>query len=232
MFIKKIPVNLPNILTFSRIASVPFLAVLLLNRDLFSNHLVQVSLTLLVYTFASLTDYYDGYIARKQKKHSGFGEFLDPIADKVLILGCYVFFIFSKEIYLPIFLVLLIIFRDVFVTLLRMVFISKKNPIKTQTHGKFKTVSQIVSQIIIFLVLFCHAIIYELKTYHQFLVENPQTLITPDILLIFNAQAKLLPQACFVVLKYLPVIFVSIACFFSLYSGYKYCTKVFKMKKK
>ena len=73
--------NLPNILTFARIISIPVLVGLLL----FVPDPLGSWLAFSVYTFACITDFFDGYLARAWHRQSAFGRFLDPIADKLLI---------------------------------------------------------------------------------------------------------------------------------------------------
>ncbi len=73
--------NLPNILTFSRILAIPLVIGLLL----FVNDPLGSWLAFAVYTFACITDFFDGYLARAWHQQSAFGRFLDPIADKLLV---------------------------------------------------------------------------------------------------------------------------------------------------
>ena len=73
--------NLPNILTFSRIIAIPILVCLLLLVSDPAGSWLAFS----VYTFACITDFFDGYLARAWHQQSAFGRFLDPIADKLLI---------------------------------------------------------------------------------------------------------------------------------------------------
>ena len=73
--------NLPNILTFSRIIAIPILVCLLLLVSDPAGSWLAFS----VYTFACITDFFDGYLAHAWHQQSAFGRFLDPIADKLLI---------------------------------------------------------------------------------------------------------------------------------------------------
>ena len=73
--------TLPNILTFSRILAIPLVIGLLL----FVNDPLGSWLAFTVYTFACITDFFDGYLARAWHQQSAFGRFLDPIADKLLV---------------------------------------------------------------------------------------------------------------------------------------------------
>jgi len=73
--------NLPNILTFSRIMAIPVLVGLLLFVDDPTGSWLAFS----IYTYACITDFFDGYLARAWHQQSAFGRFLDPIADKLLV---------------------------------------------------------------------------------------------------------------------------------------------------
>src|SRR3989338_2507013 len=73
--------KLPNILTFSRIIAIPVLVALLL----FVDDPLGSWLAFAAYTFACVTDFFDGYLARAWHQQSAFGRFLDPIADKLLV---------------------------------------------------------------------------------------------------------------------------------------------------
>ncbi|MDH3335039.1 MAG: CDP-diacylglycerol--glycerol-3-phosphate 3-phosphatidyltransferase [Rhodospirillaceae bacterium] len=74
--------NLPNILTVSRIAAIPIVLVFILIGGAFGNWLAFI-----FYTYACITDFFDGYLARAWHQQSAFGRFLDPIADKLLVAG-------------------------------------------------------------------------------------------------------------------------------------------------
>ncbi len=72
--------NLPNVLTMSRVLATPVVCLLLM-----ANTPTSSWLALGVYTYACVTDFFDGYLARARKQQSSFGRFLDPVADKLLI---------------------------------------------------------------------------------------------------------------------------------------------------
>ena len=74
--------NFPNILTFSRIGAIPVIICLMLLPTPLGNWL-----SFAIYTFACLTDFFDGYLARVWEQQSALGRFLDPIADKLLVSG-------------------------------------------------------------------------------------------------------------------------------------------------
>ena len=105
---------------------------------------------LLIFIIASITDAYDGYFARKHKMVTPEGMFLDPLADKILVSSAFISFAILGVV--EYWMVILIIFRDLFVTGLRLAMIRKKLNMITSNIAKAKTGFQI--GIIIFILLF------------------------------------------------------------------------------
>ena len=134
--------NLPNILTLCRILVTPLFIILL-----FYDHPYAKSWALFIFVVAMLTDIFDGYYARKHNLVTDYGRFLDPLADKVMVLSALISFAVMDVI--PYWMVSLIIFRDVFVTGLRMAMSSKNKTMVTSKIAKRKTLSQVL--IIIFI---------------------------------------------------------------------------------
>lgn len=136
--------TLPNQLTTLRILLVPVFMFLLL---LDSPHMKLLGV--IVFVIASLTDIYDGYHARKYGLTSRLGAFLDPLADKFLITGA--FLIYVWEGYLALWMVLLVALRDVVVTVLRIYAELKDKPVITSREAKYKTLMQNVFAYVIML---------------------------------------------------------------------------------
>ena len=134
--------NLPNILTIGRILITPLFIILL-----FYDHPYAKSWALFIFVTAMLTDIFDGYYARKYNLVTDYGRFLDPLADKVMVLSALISFAVMDVI--PFWMVSLIIFRDVFVSSLRMAMSSKNKTMVTSKIAKRKTLSQVL--IIIFI---------------------------------------------------------------------------------
>ena len=134
--------NLPNILTLCRILVTPLFIILL-----FYDHPYAKSWSLFIFVVAMLTDIFDGYYARKYNLVTDYGRFLDPLADKVMVLSALISFAVMDVI--PYWMVSLIIFRDLFVTGLRMAMSSKNKTMVTSKIAKRKTLSQVL--IIIFI---------------------------------------------------------------------------------
>jgi CDP-diacylglycerol--glycerol-3-phosphate 3-phosphatidyltransferase len=145
--------SFPNQLTVLRIALTPVL-VFLLSRESLSYRYASFA----VFLLASLTDWYDGYAARKFGRVTEWGKFLDPLADKVLVLT--MFFIFMSLGLVKGWMVAAITARDVVITGLRSYAELKRQPIVTSMSAKWKTVSQMTAiyVILIYLVAQAHAL--------------------------------------------------------------------------
>lgn len=141
--------NLPNKLAVLRIILViPF--VLLLSFGLSIEGIGGFILRVLafwVFVGASVTDYLDGYIARRDNIVTNLGKLLDPLADKILVLSALL--VFTKNNQLSIWVVLLILFRELMITGLRSIAAAEGVVIAAETLGKWKTVSQIIGILII-----------------------------------------------------------------------------------
>lgn len=162
--------NIPNILLVSRMILVPVIVALLIadfftkgdsfNKIIYSMVLpfdrdfdyTKVSLFFLIagslFVLASITDWLDGFLARKYNWVSDFGKFWDPIADKVLINS--VLICFAAAEYVPFYIPVIMIARDVIVDAQRMVAAKKDIVVAANYWGKLKTVLQMVGIIVIF----------------------------------------------------------------------------------
>lgn len=134
--------NLPNQLTISRI-----ILTFVFMFFVFSQGLTFKILALLVFTAAALTDLFDGRIAKARNLVTDFGKIMDPIADKILVLAAFLSFIQLQLI--PAWTVMVIIFREVMITSLRIFALSKGKVIAASRSGKHKTVSQMTAIFII-----------------------------------------------------------------------------------
>lgn len=129
--------NLPNKLSLLRVMLVPALVALMYPQNDVCRLLAAV-----VFGIASFTDFLDGYIARKNKIVTDFGKFVDPLADKLLVL-CALIMMCHKGLMLS-WAVCLILGRELAVDGLRMIAVGKGHVIAAGKLGKVKTVSQIV----------------------------------------------------------------------------------------
>ncbi len=138
--------NIPNILTLIRIALTPFFIIFL-----FYDYPYAKLWALIIFLIASITDGFDGYYARKHNQVTEHGRFLDPLADKILVSSALISF--SVLGMIPYWMVALIIFRDMFVTGLRVVMNNKGFSMVTSKIAKAKTTFQIVIIVTILLYL-------------------------------------------------------------------------------
>lgn len=129
--------NLPNRLSLIRIACVPVVVVLILMDNMPGMNIAA----LVLFCFASFTDYLDGHIARKHGLVTNFGKFLDPVADKLLVISTMVALCGIG--YLPAWAVVIVLFRELAVDGLRLVAVEQGHVIAAGKLGKIKTITQI-----------------------------------------------------------------------------------------
>ena len=130
--------NLPNILTMMRIAAIPLLAVLLTSPTRSSGFWAAT-----VFALASITDWLDGYLARRMDIVTVFGKFLDPIADKLIVMAAMIMILPFGHV--PAWMVLVILGREIIITGLRGIASSEGIVIQASELGKVKTIFQIVA---------------------------------------------------------------------------------------
>ncbi len=145
--------NLPNILTIFRIVLIPFYILAFYERS-FDASLIAAA----IFTIASLTDFLDGYLARMRSEVTQFGKFLDPIADKLLILSALILLVGINRV--PAWLAIIIIGRELTMTGFRGIAASEGIVISAEGTGKVKMFFQTVSVIIL-------TIDFENPLYHQ-----------------------------------------------------------------
>ena len=138
--------NLPNQLTMGRLfLTALFVAVMSIPDQLLKSvHLLDYRITIatLFFLIASLTDFLDGYIARKLNLVTDFGKLMDPLVDKILTSA--VFIILSKEDMIPAWITITIISREFLVTGLRLLASNQGKVLSADSLGKWKTTSQII----------------------------------------------------------------------------------------
>lgn len=154
--------NIPNILTLLRIAAIPVLAAFLLSPSRDAGFWAAA-----IFSLASITDWLDGYLARRMGIVTVFGKFLDPIADKLVVMAALIMILPFERV--PAWMVLVILGREIIITGLRGIASSEGIVIAASDLGKFKTIFQLVA--IIGLLLH-----YDYRWFfgvdHQYLVVN------------------------------------------------------------
>jgi len=181
--------TLPNQLSMLRIILTPFFVVTYLVHDLTLNYI-----SFLIFFVAAMTDYYDGILARRYGVVTLWGRFLDPLADKVLVSSAFI--VFAMTSYVEVWMVVVIILRDVIITALRSYTMFKRKPIVTSYLAKAKTFSQVG------VIYFIYIFILLKKT----LLTQGKTLIICDKIIAWN-------------LIYLSMLFITLL---TLISGLKY----------
>lgn len=131
-------VNIPIIITFSRIVLIPFFILVVSTKPLLGT---------IIFLLAILTDTFDGYIARKSKQVTKLGMLLDPLADKLLVISALIVLVDMG--FIEAWIAIVIIAREFIVTGLRIVALSKDIIIPAETGGKIKTTAQFVSIVIL-----------------------------------------------------------------------------------
>lgn len=141
--------NLPNKLTIFRIILVPIMVIIPfipLEGNLFDIPLTWL-LIALIFVIASITDKLDGYLARSRNEVTTFGKFLDPIADKILVLAAMIMLVETNR--LPAWIPIIVLFREFLVSGYRLIAVEKSgNVIAASIWGKLKTATQMVGLIV------------------------------------------------------------------------------------
>lgn len=134
--------NLPNKLTLVRIACVPVYLVLIAIGLPVTNVIGVV-----IFVFAALTDWLDGYIARKHNLVTNFGKFMDPIADKLLVIPAYILMVGQGRV--PAWMCIVFVAREFIISGLRLVAAEQGVVIAAGKLGKAKTVFQMLSVLLL-----------------------------------------------------------------------------------
>lgn len=181
--------NLPNKLTVMRMILVPFVVAALLYP--FPHHYLMA---LLLFAAASYTDHLDGKIARRDNLVTDFGKFMDPLADKVMVLSAMVCLVSLG--FADVWIVVLMLAREFMVTSIRLVAVDKGRVIAANIWGKVKTVTQIIAILGVLLL--------------QYLLELESLELLP------------LPVGCAVIFGMTGDILLAVAAFFTVVSGLVY----------
>ncbi|HTS85792.1 MAG TPA: CDP-diacylglycerol--glycerol-3-phosphate 3-phosphatidyltransferase [Usitatibacter sp.] len=137
--------NFPIFLTWLRIIAIPlFVAVLYLPEEWISEHNANVT-SMWIFILAAVTDWFDGYLARRWNQTTSFGAFLDPVADKLMVAAALI--VLTEKGLVDPFASLIIIGREITISALRewMAQVGKSKSVAVNILGKVKTVSQLVA---------------------------------------------------------------------------------------
>lgn len=131
-------VNLPNILTYIRIAAIPLVMLLIWRGEPES-----CAIAAWVYSFATITDFFDGWLARRMGLVTVIGKFLDPLADKLMVMAMLVMMVALNRV--PGWLVVIILTREMTINGLRAIASSEGLVIPAGWFGKYKTALQLIA---------------------------------------------------------------------------------------
>lgn len=189
--------NLPNKLTLFRIILVPIMVIVSF-FDIPGSFL-GISTTMwimeLIFIIASITDKLDGYLARKNNQVTNFGKFLDPIADKILVVATMILFVEMGR--LPAWIPIIVIFREFAVSGYRLIAVQNSGKvIAANVWGKLKTVTQMIAIILMFLTT---------QPYFAFVNSALTYMTTGDF-----------------VMNILASIFMTVSVIATIFSGYEY----------
>jgi len=139
--------NLPNLLASLRILIAPVMFWIILNPQVFTSNGFDITwnyyFASLLFVLASITDFFDGYIARQWNQMTMLGAILDPLADKMLTLAAFLGLMLIGE--ASAWAIYIIIVRELFITGLRTVAVSEGLSVKASWSGKIKTVAQMIA---------------------------------------------------------------------------------------
>ncbi|MDD4238274.1 MAG: CDP-diacylglycerol--glycerol-3-phosphate 3-phosphatidyltransferase [Desulfotomaculaceae bacterium] len=130
--------NLPNSLTVARLIMIPLFLVVASMKGLYADYIAAG-----IFVIAAITDGLDGYLARKKNQITQLGQFLDPVADKILVTAALIILVEMGR--LPGWLAIIIVSREIAVTGLRAIAVAQGMVIVPSRLGKIKTVAQIVA---------------------------------------------------------------------------------------
>lgn len=137
--------NVPNRLTILRVAMIPLFVVAMLWQSLPYSDYIAAGL----FIAACVTDYFDGYIARKYNLVTNFGKFMDPLADKLLVCAALICFLAEENPIMPAWIVIIIISREFIISGFRLIAAEKGVTIAASYWGKVKTFVQMAMSIIL-----------------------------------------------------------------------------------
>ncbi len=141
--------NVPNLISMVRVVLIPVFIYFLSQGTIHG-----WKWAIFIFIFASFTDLLDGWSARKLRQVSEFGEFIDPLADKFLVLSALIALMVVDP-YLEVFdfwMIVVIAGRDILITVMRWLAIKQNRPLRTSRFGKVKTAFQMASIVLIIMV--------------------------------------------------------------------------------
>jgi len=140
-----IVLNVPNAITLSRIIMIPLIVGIFYLPDDWLSFSAKNTTATAIFIFAAVTDWLDGYLARKLNQMSAFGAFLDPVADKLIVVGALIVLLHLRRV--DMIVALIIVGREIAISALRewMAKVGQARSVAVAFIGKLKTVSQMIA---------------------------------------------------------------------------------------
>jgi CDP-diacylglycerol--glycerol-3-phosphate 3-phosphatidyltransferase len=139
--------NLPNLLAFARVLIAPLVFWILINENTLQSRGIHISwinyFAALLFVIAGITDFFDGFIAREWNESTKLGSIIDPLADKMLMLGAFLALLYIGR--ADAWAVFLILTREFFITGLRVAAVSDGKDVAASSYGKIKTFVQLIA---------------------------------------------------------------------------------------
>ena len=150
--------NLPNKITMFRFVCVIFIvALLFIPYDWipvmipFLNIPLTVLIAFVLFVLASISDFLDGFIARKYNLVTNFGKFMDPIADKLLVNSLFILLVNHGPLNIPVIIPIVMVARDIVVDVMRLLAVEQGKVVAANVFGKIKTITQMIALIFVLL---------------------------------------------------------------------------------
>ncbi len=139
------PLNIPNLLTWLRIVMIPLVVGVFYFPENWLSAREQNLFATVMFTFAAITDWLDGYLARRLNQASAFGAFLDPVADKLMVAAALILLVEFSRVHAIV--AMIIIGREIAISALRewMAKVGEAKSVAVNVFGKIKTVSQMIA---------------------------------------------------------------------------------------
>ncbi|MBU1142130.1 MAG: CDP-diacylglycerol--glycerol-3-phosphate 3-phosphatidyltransferase [Firmicutes bacterium] len=183
-----------NKLTLLRVVMIPIMIVFIYMKSMesplgfFNDIMLNQLIFAILFIIASFTDLLDGYVARKYNQITTFGKFLDPIADKVLVMVAFLYLMILTPDRVPLWAVMIVIIREFAVTGVRLLAIERGKVIAASPYGKIKTASTMVALIIMLFndfglpaligdIIFWIAILFTLISGFDYLIKNKEVIL-------------------------------------------------------
>ncbi len=210
--------NLPNLITLIRVIIIPFFVYFIIYDDY-----IYRLIGFFLFIVGAFTDLLDGYIARKRKETTDFGKFFDPLADKLLVISALIVFFILPDTFIPLWMIIIIISRDVLITLMRILAKIKGENFKTSNIGKLKTFFQISGIVLVLAIIVIRSYLmkkYNINLPYDDFLKNSSLNEIISYILLYPFRGSI------IVIPYVLMFFITI---FTLYSGIKYIVKYWRL---